>query len=105
MWDLEIKTASNEIDRALIKAGEHTKVDEQTAYKRKAKMEVRDRIIGVDLQNDKKIWKVSHKGTLLMLIFALIGRVCWNSSRKFETVDTNCWIEELLFKGTIANYS
>ena len=76
MRNLEVTTTSNEIYRALIETDEHAKTDQQTTYKRKAKMEARDRIIGVDLQNYKKIWKVSHKGTILKLIFALIGRVC-----------------------------
>ena len=76
MRDLEVTTTSNEIYRALIETDEHAKTDQQTTYKRKAKMEARDRIIGVDLQNYKKIWKVSHKGTILKLIFALIGGVC-----------------------------
>ena len=82
--DLEIKTVSNGIDRGSTKTGKHTKAD---------------RIIGVSLQNDNELWRVSHKGRILKLIFTLIEWVCWNSSRRFETVDTNCWVEELLFTG------
>ena len=52
--DLEIKTASNEIDRASTETGEHMKVDERTSYEGKAKMEARDQIIGVNLQNDNE---------------------------------------------------
>ena len=55
MRDLEVTTTSNEIYRALIETDEHAKTDQQTTYKRKAKMKARDRIIGVDLQNYKKI--------------------------------------------------
>ena len=70
--DLKIKTVSNKINRALTETGKHAKANEWT-YDRKAKLEARDRIIGVHLQNDNELWTVSHKGTILKLILTLIG--------------------------------
>ena len=98
--DLRIKTSSNKIDRTLTKSNEHAKVDERTTLEQKAKMEARNQIIAVNLQNDNELWRISHRR-----IFTLIEGVCWNSSRRIETVDKNCWVEELLFKGTITDYS
>ena len=97
--DLEIKAVTNETDRASIKTSKHSKADEWTTCHQNAKLEARDRVTGMNLQNDYKLWRVSHKERILKLIFTLIGGVRWNSSRKFETVDTNCWVEELLLKG------
>ena len=78
---------------------------ERTTYERKAKMEARNRIIGVNLEHDNKIWRVSHKETILKLIFTLIVWICMNSSRRVEMVNTNCLVEELLFEGKLADYS
>ena len=47
--DLEMKTVSNEIDRDSTETGKHAKADEQTTYNRKAKLEARYLIIGVNL--------------------------------------------------------
>ena len=68
-------------------------------------MEARNRIIGVNLEHDNKIWRVSHKETILKLIFTLIVWICMNSSRRVEMVNTNCLVEELLFEGKLADYS
>ena len=53
--DLEIKTASNDVDRASTETNQHAKADERITYERKAKMEARDRIIDVNLQNDNEL--------------------------------------------------
>ena len=53
--DLEIKTASSEVDRASTETDKHAKDDERTTYERKAKMEASDQIIGVNLQNENEL--------------------------------------------------
>ena len=59
-----------------------------------------------NLQNSQKnicgwVFRFLKKFKMLQAV----GCYCWNSSRRLETVDTNCWVEKLSFKGTIVNYS